>query len=103
MIRILAPVVAALSVALPLLAFAADLTNPALPPSGSSPAFREGYVDGCLTGFQDAGRDGYQQAGRKDVARYLREADYKAGFDAAHRACYEEQIRNPRMIGEPGM
>lgn len=103
MIRILAQFVAAVSVGLPLLAFGAGLSNPALPPPGSSAGFRDGYAQGCLTGFQDARRAGYEQAGRKDVARYLRDADYKAGFDAAYRACYEEQIRNPKSWGDAGI
>jgi hypothetical protein len=94
----LARFIAILGVGFPLLAFGADLTSPAAPPAGSSPGFRDGYSDGCLTGFADAGRDGYQESGRKDAARYLREEDYKAGFEAGHRACYDEQMRNPRTL-----
>jgi len=103
MIRALARFVEALIVGLPLLALGADLVNPALPPAGASRDFRDGYADGCLTGFQDARREGYQQAGRKDAARYLRDAEYKAGFDAAYRACYEEEMRNPKMTGSTTM
>jgi len=79
-----------------------DMVNPQAPPSGQSDAFKDGYVDGCRTGFQDAGRDGFQLAGRKDDARYITMADYKAGYDQAYHACFEEQKRNPRMMGEPG-
>lgn len=85
------------------LATSADaLVNPQVPPPGGSPAFDEGYVDGCLTGFQDAGRDGYQQAGRKDQARYLSAADYRAGYDQGYQACFEEERRNPKLIGGGG-
>ena len=103
MIRALAWFVAALCVGLPALAVGADLVNPALPPAGSSRDFRDGYADVCLTGFQDARREGYEQAGRKDAARYLRDAEYKAGFDRAYRACYEEEMRNPKMTGDTAM
>ena len=95
---IVARLVAVFGVAFPLIALGANLISPEAPPPGSSAGFRDGYSDGCLTGFADAGRDGYQESGRKDVARYLREEDYKAGFEAGHRACYEEQLRNPRVL-----
>jgi hypothetical protein len=96
--KFLAGLIAMAVVALPLLVFGGDLTSPQQPPPGSSRAFRDGYTDGCLTGFQDARRDGYQQSGRKDAERYLRDPDYKAGYDAAYKACYEEERRNPKML-----
>ena len=83
-------------------ALAGALVNPQLPPPGRSDAFNLGYVDGCRTGFQDAGRDGYQLAGHRDERLYATVPDYKAGYDQAYAACYEEQQRNPRMMGEPG-
>jgi hypothetical protein len=90
-------------VALAWFATCADtLVNPQVPPPGQSGDFNEGYVDGCRSGFQDAGRDGYQLAGRRDEKRYATMADYKAGFDQAYKACFEEEKRNPRMMGEPG-
>ena len=78
------------------------LVNPQVPPPGQSDTFNEGYVDGCRSGFQDAGRDGYQTAGRRDEKRYATMPDYKSGYDRAYKACFEEQQRNPRMMGEPG-
>jgi len=81
---------------------AAALVNPQLPPPGKSDVFNTGYVDGCRTGFQDAGRDGYQLAGHRDDGLYAQGGDYKAGYDQAYAACFEEQKRNPRMMGEPG-
>jgi len=83
-------------------AVAGTLVNPQVPPSGKSDVFNAGYVDGCRSGFQDAGRDGYQLAGRKDDNLYSSAGDYKAGYDQAYAACFEEQKRNPRMMGEPG-
>ncbi len=77
---------------------AGALVNPQVPPPGQSDAFNEGYVDGCRTGFQDAGRDGYQTAGRKDENRYAATPDYKAGFDRAYKACFEEEKRNPKLF-----
>jgi len=91
-----------LTIPLAALAFVATsgetLVNPQVPPPGHSPAFKDGYVDGCLTGFQDAGRDGYQSAGRKDEKRYLGDKDYAAGFAQGDHACYEEELRTPKII-----
>lgn len=78
------------------------LVNPQVPPTGGSAGFEEGYVDGCRSGFQDAGRDGFQLAGRQDRARYLREADYKTGYDAGYLACFEEEKRHPKILGGGG-
>lgn len=78
------------------------LVNPQVPPPGGGPGFEEGYVDGCRSGFQDAGRDGFQQSGRQDRARYLIEADYKAGYDVGYLACFEEEKRHPKILGGGG-
>ncbi|MFI5022937.1 MAG: hypothetical protein ACHQRJ_14970 [Alphaproteobacteria bacterium] len=78
------------------------LTNPQLPPPGQSPVFDDGYVDGCRTGFQDAGRDGYQTAGHKDDTRYLREVDYKAGYDQGFNACFQEEKAHPKIKSDGG-
>ena len=78
-----------------------DGVNPKIPPSGT-PAFRDGYLAGCPSGFTDAGRDGYQQDLRKDAARYAGEADYRQGWDQGHEACYEEEKRHPKHIPADG-
>ena len=72
------------------------------PPPGKSDAFNDGFVHGCSTGFQDAGRDGMQQAGRKDVGRYMHDADYKSGWDYGYNACFEEEKRHPKMLRDGG-
>lgn len=77
------------------------LVNPQIPPPGS-PAFEEGYLDGCNSGFRDAGRDGYEQNYRKDVTRYGREPDYKQGWDQGHAACFVEEKRHPKVLGAGG-
>lgn len=84
-----------------LAACATDLVNPQIPPPGP-PAFEEGYVDGCYSGFTDAGRDGYQQSYRKDTVRYARETDYKQGWGQGYAACFEEEKRHPKVLGGDG-
>lgn len=74
------------------------LVNPQVPPPGS-PAFSDGYVDGCPSGFRDANRDGYELAYRKADTRYAREPDYKSGWDKGYAACFAEQERRPKLIG----
>ena len=76
------------------------LVNPQVPPPGSSPAFSDGYVAGCLSGFQDANRTGYESSYTKDESRYGTDAEYKAGWDQGHDACYLEELRHPRVTGE---
>lgn len=78
------------------------LTNPQVPPPGSSRAFKDGYVDGCTSGFSDAGRDGYQTEGRKDVKRFAADAQYREGFKSGYAACFEEEKRHPKMLGAEG-
>ncbi len=77
------------------------LVNPQIPPPGS-PAFEEGYLEGCDSGFASADRPGYSASWRKDEARYGSEADYRRGWDAGLAACYEEQLRHPKMGGGHG-
>jgi hypothetical protein len=80
----------------------ATLVNPRVPPRGSSPAFEDGYIDGCLTGFSDAGRDGYELSRRKDEARFVADPEYRGGFQQAYIACFEEEKRHPRILGDHG-
>ena len=91
-----------LGVAMPLAACTSGLVNPQIPPPGS-PAFADGYVHGCYSGFTDAGRDGYQQDYRKDTVRYAREPDYKQGWDQGYAACFEEEKRHPKVLGAGGV
>ena len=84
-----------------LVACAGDLVNPQVPPPGT-PAFRDGYVDGCPSGFRDAGRDGYEQDYRKDITRYGRDPEYKQGWDQGYAACFEEEKRHPKVLGAGG-
>ena len=78
-----------------------NLVNPQVPPPGS-PAFEEGYLNGCASGFASADRPGYSASWRKDEARYGGEADYRRGWDAGLTACYEEQWRHPKTGGGHG-
>lgn len=76
----------------------ANLVNPEIPPPGSA-GFRQGYLDGCRSGFADAGRDGYETNYRRDDARFAADADYRDGWLKGHHACYEEQLREPKTLG----
>lgn len=75
-----------------------NLVNPQIPPAGS-PAFEDGYLDGCQSGFSSADRPGYSASWRKDDARFGGDADYRQGWNAGLKACYEEQLRHPKSIG----
>ena len=74
--------------------------NPQVPPPGPE-AFRAGYVDGCQTGFGEAGREGYQSVIREDPRRYSGDAEYKRGFDRGRAACYAEEQRHPKVSPGP--
>ncbi len=79
-------------------ACSAGLVNPQIPPPGSA-MFEQGYLDGCASGFTDAGRDGYETNYRKDEARFAAEADYRDGWWKGHDACYEQERREPKTLG----
>ena len=90
-----------ISVAMPLTACTGGVANPQIPPPGS-PVFQQSYLDGCSSGFKDAGRDGYEEDYRKDTASYAHEPDYKQGWDEGHAACFEEEKRHPKVLGAGG-
>ncbi|HLI10592.1 MAG TPA: hypothetical protein VKY65_03240 [Alphaproteobacteria bacterium] len=73
------------------------LVNSQIPPPGSS-TYQDAYLDGCGSGFSDAGRAGYGQDYRRDAARYRGDADYAKGWNDGYRACFEEEQRTPRMV-----
>ncbi|HLI13106.1 MAG TPA: hypothetical protein VKY65_16050 [Alphaproteobacteria bacterium] len=77
-------------------------SSPELPPPGSSPGFQAGYVDGCWSGFADAGRDPLQLAGRKDEQRFQSDADYRSGFPQGYAACFREEKLHPRIHPDGG-
>ena len=79
-------------------ACSAGVVNAEIPPAGSA-SFERGYLDGCASGYADAGRDGYETGDRKDQARFAVEADYRDGWMRGHDACYEQQLRRPKTIG----
>lgn len=68
------------------------------PPPGP-PAYQTGYAAGCYTGWADAGRESAEAFGGKEAARYDGEADYKRGWDEAYATCYEDEWRQPEMMG----
>jgi hypothetical protein len=73
------------------------MVNPEVPPPGS-PTFQDGYLNGCASGFSDAGRPGYQTSYVKDEKRYASDADYRKGWDDGYHACFEEQTRTPKTL-----
>lgn len=74
------------------------VTNAEIPPPGSD-TFQQGYLDGCVSGYHDGGRDGYEADYRKDGTRFAAEADYRDGWLKGHDACYKQQLRRPKIIG----
>jgi hypothetical protein len=61
------------------------------PPAGSSPAFQEGYADGCFSGSQEATLDPYPFV-RKDAERFRNDAEYREGWQRGHRICYQRNL-----------
>jgi hypothetical protein len=96
----LAGIVPALVLAALVGACDATLVNPQMTPPGTSIAFADGYPPGCLSGFKDANRVGYENNYSKDLVRYGTDAEYRAGWDRGHDACYLEEQLHPRVIGE---
>ncbi len=68
---------------------------------GATPAYADGYVDGCDSGKQ-AGGAGRAEA-KKDANRYTSDSDYAKGWDEALKKCQtdmdamtrEARRRNP--------
>ncbi len=65
-------------------------------PQGS-PDFMQGYIDGCASGYGDAGWDLYIDRYRKDHEAYAASPDYRRGWDEGHDACYEKERIHPHM------
>ncbi len=63
------------------------------------PAYQAGYSAGCYTGWAEAGREGAGPYAGKEADRYSGEADYKRGWDQAYATCYEDEWRQPEMMG----
>ncbi len=91
---------ALLSVTLGLLAACTVVPNPAVPPAGLSAAYRSAYMEGCDSGFMDAGRDGFQSDYHRDDSRFVSDAQYHKGWQDGHDACFAAERRTP--AGMPG-
>ena len=52
--------------------------------------------------FKTPGGTAYQTAGHKDDTRYLREVDYKAGYDQGFNACFQEEKAHPKIKSDGG-
>ncbi|MFO0995410.1 MAG: hypothetical protein U1F33_01915 [Alphaproteobacteria bacterium] len=59
-------------------------------PAGT-PAYQDGYRDGCNSGYADAFRPHHEHAYRLDQARFDSNADYKRGWEEAYAACFKEE------------
>lgn len=71
-------------------------------PEGS-PAYRDGYHDGCRSGaLARWGTPRYAE--RKEKKKYRHDQDYRRGWDEARAYCEENPIIAPysRTPGEPG-
>lgn len=77
--------------------------NREVPPPGPV-GMQEGYRDGCIAGFVDAGRDGYQGYYAPEppfLPRYAVDAEYRGGWENGRAACFAEQHIAPRSLGLP--
>lgn len=83
-----------------LIACASNLANPKIPPPGP-PGYQEGYLDGCRSGFAVAPRTGAETDYQRNEARYASDGEYRQGWEAGLKACYEEERQHPKMCG-PG-
>jgi hypothetical protein len=92
--------VGAAGIGLLLIACANNLVNPEIPPPGA-PAYKEGYLDGCASGFAVAPRVGAETDCRRDETRYASDGEYRRGWETGLNACYAEEQRHPKMCG-PG-
>jgi len=77
---------------------AGSIPNPAVPPRGATAALRDGYNDGCLSGYNGAGREGFQTRFTRDGARYASNGAYRTGWNNGYAACFEDQLRAPLMV-----
>lgn len=66
-----------------------ETTHQQMVQQGYPPAFADGFDDGCSSGRQAAGL----MVGefRKNVPRYLHEAQYETGWDDGFRQCHAMQ------------
>jgi hypothetical protein len=92
--------VALLIVALDPLAGCAAGPNPVVPAATLSGAYRSAYMEGCDSGFMDAGRDGFQTDYHRDDARFQSDPVYRKGWQDGHDACFAAERRTP--AGMPG-
>ena len=74
---------------------AAAMSNPNIPPPGSSENFQLGYIHGCRNGYAYGGRDGFQAEHPKDERLYAGNNDYRAGWDLGMHTCYEYELAHP--------
>ena len=75
-----------------------SVSNPATPPRGATPDLRDGYNDGCMSGYNGAGREGFQTAFIRDAARYTLNGAYRRGWNDGYAACFQDQRTAPRMV-----
>ena len=80
----------------------ANIVNPRIPPDGGTSDFNTAYVQGCDSGFHDAGWDGWEALYYKDAVTYARSDDYRKGWDLGHNGCYEYGMAHPRPESDHG-
>lgn len=85
-----------------LAACASNPVNPRLPPLDSSADFKLGYLHGCREGAADANPGAYSHVYHQYDQRYAADLEYKKGWDQGLKACYEDELRAPRMGGFGG-
>ena len=63
---------------------------------GASPAYAQGYDDGCASGKKSAG-DMFAQF-HKNIRLYQQNSDYRQGWNDGHEECRGEQLSSMRQM-----
>src|SRR5579872_121121 len=77
---------------------AGGMTNPRVPPPGSSD-YQAAYLVGCDSGYADAGWAGWENKYSRDPGAFQSSAEYHKGWVDGYRACfkYADLHRRPTM------
>ncbi len=57
-----------------------------------------GNVEGCASGYYDAGNEVFEFSYAKNEGLYATDPEYRKGWDEGYKECYEQEMRTPRMM-----
>jgi len=67
-------------------------------PPGDTPEQQAGWWNGCVAGWEEAGRDNIDQVPQRH-SDYATNRAYRDSWHDGFEHCFDEEIRTPRMIG----